>query len=116
LEKDQIVLRKPIEKSEVLFHRPWIEAYGRIYPFGLKIRKVLKDPITAGRYLIALNEKENLHLPLPIITRINFYRPLVPPRAGLVRDAEAAERGWFFWRIGERPILQKPQAFSHRYG
>jgi hypothetical protein len=22
-------------------------------------------------------------------------------------DAEDAERGWYFWRIGERPILQK---------
>jgi len=29
-------------------------------------------------------------------------------RLGLVRGTEAAERGYIFWRIGERPILQKP--------
>jgi hypothetical protein len=99
LEKDQIVLRKPIEKSEVLFHRPWIEAYGRIYPFGLKIRKVLKDPITAGRYLIALNEKENLHpnsLPLLLSrgrnTFIEFHHALALEERGLVRDTEIAEK------------------------
>ena len=26
----------------------------------------------------------------------------------LVRATEGAERGYIFWRIGERPILQKP--------
>jgi hypothetical protein len=62
LEKDQIVLGKAIEKSEVLLHRPWIEAHRDLHPFGLKVRKVLKDPITAGCDLIALDEKENLHL------------------------------------------------------
>jgi len=29
---------------------------------------------------------------------------------GLARGTEGAERGRFFWRIGERPILQKFQA------
>jgi hypothetical protein len=47
-----------------------------------------------------------------------LHHPLVPPEAGLVRGAECAEGGCFFWRIGERPrttwdsgftpILQKP--------
>jgi len=42
----------------------------------------------------------------------NFLLPPTRPAwAGLVRDAEAAERD-FFWRIGERPILQKLQAFG----
>jgi hypothetical protein len=27
---------------------------------------------------------------------------------GLVRGTEDAERGYIFWGIGERPILQKP--------
>jgi hypothetical protein len=43
------------------------------------------------------------------------HRPLVPSKAELIQGAEAAEKGWFFWRIGERPILQKLQACGHRY-
>jgi hypothetical protein len=30
------------------------------------------------------------------------------------RDAKAAKGGCFFWRIAERPILQKLQACGHR--
>jgi hypothetical protein len=69
LEKDQIVLRKAIEKSEVLFHRSWVKAHRGFYPSRLEVRKVLKHPITAGRDLIALNKKKNLHLPFPVITK-----------------------------------------------
>jgi hypothetical protein len=70
LEKDQIVLGKAFEKTEILLHRPWIKAHRGLDPFGLKIRKVLKDPIAARRYLIPLNEKQNLHLPFPVMTKI----------------------------------------------
>jgi hypothetical protein len=62
LEKDQIVLRKAIEKSEVLFHRSWVKAHRGFYPSRLEVRKVLKHPITARRNLIPLDEKQNLHL------------------------------------------------------
>ncbi|OGP55178.1 MAG: hypothetical protein A2162_05255 [Deltaproteobacteria bacterium RBG_13_52_11b] len=34
--------------------------------------------------------------------------PTRPSKGGLVRGTEVAERGYIFWRIGERPILQKP--------
>jgi hypothetical protein len=61
LEKDQIVLGETFEKSKVLLHRPRIKAHRGLHPFGLKVRKVLKNPITAGRYLMALNKKKNLH-------------------------------------------------------
>jgi hypothetical protein len=41
------------------------------------------------------------------------HRPLVPLLAGLAQGAKGAERGCFFRRIGERPILRKVQAFGH---
>jgi len=37
-----------------------------------------------------------------------IHRPLAPTSWVLVRGTEDAERGFIFWRIGERPILQKP--------
>jgi hypothetical protein len=50
-----------------------------------------------------LSEAQNsLHFQEPVVTAHSSSR------TGLVRDAEAAERGFIFWRIGERPILQKP--------
>ena len=40
------------------------------------------------------------------------HHPLAPISWVLVRGTEAAERGYIFWRISERPILQKPHGFA----
>ena len=44
-----------------------------------------------------------------------FHRPLVARRRDSFEAQRALREGVFFWRIGERPILQKPQACGHRY-
>jgi hypothetical protein len=43
-----------------------------------------------------------------------FHRPLVPRRRDSFEAPRTLRKGVFFWRIGERPILQKPRAFGHR--
>jgi len=35
-----------------------------------------------------------------------------PVKAGFLRSTEGAERRYIFWRIGERPILQKPHGLA----
>jgi hypothetical protein len=43
-----------------------------------------------------------------------FHRPLVPRKHDSFEGQRTLREGVFFWRIGERPILQKPQACGHQ--
>jgi hypothetical protein len=46
-----------------------------------------------------------LHFQEPVLTAHSS------PKGGTRSSTEDAERGYIFWRIGEKPILQKPHGF-----
>ena len=65
-----------------------------------------------GTWIALIISAMNYRLVQNEIVYMEAHRPLVPPEAELARGAE---KGVFFWRIAERPILQKTYAYGHEY-